>query len=463
MRKGLGHRLESMPHLRQENLVAFQGKADPFVEAYDAILERIRQKRKDGWYDFEISRDEDAKAIQKLINDRFKMNIHLVTDGGEAAVIPFFATDNNVLMREVFRQGGWLESEKAFMKSADQLNGMVDLENATLGGDFSKGKSTLYMNYNTLMEGRNVGGRQLTNREIIAVTSHEIGHIFYPLAYAMRVDKGNVFLEQAQRELRKDNPDKIKIVHNAISRMTKTDAPKIAADLCSENPTIVTKAALALIGEQTLQHQADAKYTNTNFEALADNFAARLGLSKELVTALEKLTPGGARYGDMVRAIMETSVIIRQIFKIVSLIKVIVGDKTPLAKAILTTIWIFTKGITMAVFFYVMIRLSGEAGRDYTYDDLVKRYGRIRAQLIAEVKGRQLTKADATRVIDQIEFIGNLIKEGQNWRTPLDFIFNTFNPDDRRAKDSIGRQQALESLINNELFVSSLKLTKAAG
>jgi hypothetical protein len=49
-----------------------------------------------------------------------------------------------------------------------------------------------------------------------------------------------------------------------------------------------------------------------------------------------------------------------------------------------------------------------------------------------------------------------------SFRGPIDWFFNTFNPRDRRAKTSIERQQAIEGLLSNELFVKALSIqTKA--
>ena len=104
-----------------------------------------------------------------------------------------------------------------------------------------------------------------------------------------------------------------------------------------------------------------------------------------------------------------------------------------------------------------MVYTSGEAGRDYTYDDLVKRYNRVRNQMIEMIKKKQLSKAQAQNVIRSIEQIGELIKGCSAYRGPLDFLFNTFNPKDRRAKSSIERQQAIEDLMSNSLFVVALK------
>ena len=118
--------------------------------------------------------------------------------------------------------------------------------------------------------------------------------------------------------------------------------------------------------------------------------------------------------------------------------------------------------IVFAVLFaYVSIRTAGEDGRDFTYDDLHKRYNRIRLQVIEMIKTKQLNKVQADEAVKTVEFIAKLIDGVKPYRGPLDFLFNAFNPKDKRAKNSIARQQAIEDLMGNNLFVASLKAQMA--
>lgn len=444
MKQGLGMRLESM--------IGFQGDNDPFVESCDKLLKKIHDKILSGYCEFEVERDEDAKAFQDLIRSRFRMNAYLITTGGLAAVIPFFVTDNNIFMKEYFRNNGWLASEKDFFKDKVSAKGGVDIENAVMSGDYCKGKVTVYMNFNMLFS------YHLSRREIIAILLHELGHAFYPLVHADQLDRTNLIFEQAKKDLLKKDANKRQIVRRTLEEVLPGDKSKLAEDLCSENPDVLTKAAIKSIGEVALQHQTNARYSNSDFEMMADNFSVRFGLGRELITALEKITPGGVRFGDVIRSFNQTVNLARQIFKIGNFIRKVGLAPTVLIKLIMGTIWLAMNAVNVVVFFTTLVRTSGEDGRNMTYDDTVHRYNRIRMQLIADIKQKKFTKADAIQMIETVDMIGTLIKNGRNWRTPLDFFFNFFNPADRRAKDSIANQQALEGLINNDLFLASLKL-----
>lgn len=442
--------------LRFESMVSFQNKDEPFFKKVDELLTSIRGDIKEGYLSLETNRAGNVKTLEKLINDRFKINTQLVTTGHSAAVVPFFGNDNHVLMKEFFRDTKWLSSEKEFIAPKETIKGTVDLATPCLGGDYTRAKSTLYLNFNKLMSGLTYGGAMLTNREIIAVMLHELGHIFYPLAFIERIDRTNLIFEQAVRDLKKGNADKRKILSAALSEINKKSADRLANDVVSDNPIVATKAVMKILGEATLQHQSDATYTETNFEMLADNFAVRFGYGAELVTSLEKMMPGGVRYGDI---IVHTSFFFKSLYSLSLVLLTLVGGRSALsANPVGAVLIFFFHVVPAALFLFLLVRSSGEASRNWTYDDLVVRYSRIRSQMIASIKERSYTKTDAARLIENIDTIGGLIKEGRNWRTPIDLFFNTFNPADRRAKDSIERQQALELLINNDLFLASLKV-----
>ena len=55
-----------------------------------------------------------------------------------------------------------------------------------------------------------------------------------------------------------------------------------------------------------------------------------------------------------------------------------------------------------------------------------------------------------------------LIKTTGQYRSSLDFIMNYIRPSNFRAKKSIERQQLLEDLATNDLFIQSLKLQSLA-
>lgn len=279
------------------------------------------------------------------------------------------------------------------------------------------------------------------------------------------MDRCNQLLSDALRKGNDKNKDKfIEVTYKELKGSFPQIQKEAVENLTSLNPAIVCSGAFKIISEAVLQQQEDSKYDDTSFEALADNFSSRFGYAEHLVTGLEKLYPGGVKvkwYFDAIRSATMTFKIVKNFFGQLRRLyfwSTMIGKTFDqimvyfnIYEAIIGFIW----GV---LFGYYLLKTSGESGRNYTYDELEKRYNRIRAQIIEAIKNKELPKKDAEALIESAEMIGALIKDVKPYRGPLDFMFNTFNPKDIRAKNSIARQQAIEDLMTNDLFLTSMKL-----
>lgn len=302
-------------------------------------------------------------------------------------------------------------------------------------------------------------------KEITAVLLHELGHGFYACAYSSRMDRCNQILNDALRK--GNNEDKNKFVEITYKEL-KGKYPEIRKEavqnLTSANPVIVCSGAYKILTEAVYQQQESSKYDNTAFEALADHFGSRFGYGQDLVTGLEKLYPGGLKrkwYFDAVQSAAMTMAIVMDFFKTLAEMKFWISLEATGFGSLLKWLNVYEAAIKFiwgVLFAFYLFKTSGEDGREFTYDDLEKRYNRIRAQIIEAIKNKEMPKKDAIAMIESAEVIGSLIKGVKSYRGPLDFMFNTFNPKDIRAKNSIQRQQAIEDLMSNDLFLMSMKL-----
>ena len=101
---------------------------------------------------------------------------------------------------------------------------------------------------------------------------------------------------------------------------------------------------------------------------------------------------------------------------------------------------------------------SGEENRDFTYDDLKIRYKRIRNDMVELLKSDTLSKDIIKSTLDNIKFFDSIITETYKYRGLMDQFMNTFVPSARKADQAIARQQLMEDLSFNELFVKSGEL-----
>lgn len=441
-------------NLRQE-MIQFQTTKEKFGKDAEKIFERIYEKIERGYFSLEIQKLPEITELQELIFQRFKFKTFIFTEGTLAAIIPFYLNQNHIFLHK-----GLLRGEKLLMEQEDLRidgeKGWVDLDTAAVGGVFSKYPSSLYLNFNMLK------GSGITVPEAVGVMLHELGHFFYGCYFTSKLDRGNQIFNDA---LKKAKGGRMDILFAELNKSVKTLDSKILEGLQSDNPITLGRNAIALANEICFSQLTDATYDNTSFEMLADNFSSRFGYGEEIVKALEKITLGGVKNNYLWMMLFS-------FMNMYSMASAIVGNIIRMKLAVVVGVrfgWIgayifaaLAAVLTAVYFVYVMAITSGETGKDYTYDDIPKRYNRIRAQMIEQVKAKAYNKADTKVLIDSIETIGKLLEGTKVYRGPLDFLFNTFNPKDRCALASVKRQQAIEDLFTNDLFVKSLELNMGA-
>ena len=453
--------LFSHPALRME-AIDFQIN-DPFPKALEGCILEVIDLVKKGYENFELEKQPVMRKIEQLILDRFGLRIRIDTKSGHgAAIIPFYANDFSILFAQGFRGKEILKGQTEFKKNLGVFKGTVDEKNARLGGDFSKYTSNMFYDADVLH-----GQSGINEKEMTAIILHELGHAFYGCVLSNRIDTSNQVISNALRVNKQASRNPVDIIVDNFKKEKVELKRSVVEGLTSSNPITLTKSMLTVCVETTYSQMESGKYDNTSFEQLADNFAARFGYSNHIVTGLEKLIPFGVKgyfWLELTVAVVQ-AVVLWEAFK--SNLSDLLAPTAPESLYGKTMNAVFK----LASFYYlvvivittaIIVNSSGEAGRDYTYDDFVKRYNRARNEVVEMIKTKKLTNAQAKQAIASYEEIGKIIQGARTYRGPLDFLFNTLNPKDRRAKSSIERQQAIEDLMSNELFVVSMRAELAA-
>lgn len=452
--------LFSHPALRME-AIDFQIN-DPFPKALEACILEVIALVKKGYENFEIEKHPVMRKIEQLILDRFGLRIRIDTKSGYgAAIIPFYANDFSILFAQGLRGHEILKGQTDFKKNLGVFKGTVDEKNARLGGDFSKYISNMFYDADVLH-----GHYGVNEKEMTAIILHELGHAFYGCVLSNRIDTSNQIISNALRVDKQASRFPVDIIVDNLKK-EKIEIKKSAIEgLTSPNPVTMTKSIMTVCIEGTYSQMESGKYDNTSFEQLADNFAARFGYSNHIVTGLEKLIPFGVKGYFWYEVIIAfgSAIVIYEGYR--NALLSLFGDRrdSVYGKAMdrLYELKAVYNIIVLTIMCFILVKSSGEAGRDYTYDDFVKRYNRARNEVVELIKTKKLTKAQAKEAIASYEQIGKIIHGARTYRGPLDFLFNTLNPKDRRAKTSIQRQQAIEDLMSNELFVVSMRAELAA-
>lgn len=409
------------------------------TEIISAVKENIQAK--------EIAKLEALKSLETTIFKRLKLRVKIITHQHLAAIIPLYSNQHHIFVDKKWHGQIDLKDQAKFLEDMHGKRGYVDTKNATLGGFFSEYEHSVYMNFTEL-----VNTFKMEAGEITAILLHELGHGFYACEYSDRTATINQIFANLSKEMAKDktrrNPE---YIYKELKKINPETKKELIEDVVT-GTRVVPSAAVFKYTMETVTHQLENnKYDDTAFENLADNFAARFGYGSMLVSSLKKLND----------VFPEDSMRRMGFWMTVGIITATILVSIAMVFAGMITGGIFY-GYLGLVMTWAMFSTAGEQGRDYTYDDLKIRYKRIRDQLVQQIKAKKFEVKDAITLVKEIEYMDDLIKTTGQYRSSLDFIMNYIRPANYRAKKSIERQQLLEDLATNELFIQSLKLQNLA-
>lgn len=385
--------------------------------------------------------------IEDLIFKRFGMQVvfakhlHAFTPG---AIVPFFgdyyrdvqkATEFSLSGLFGFSTAAYGEinqitqEREKLRKKLHNRTGYIDTKLAKMGGYLSDVKHYLIIDF--------VGFKnlKLTESELSAVILHELGHAFDGMEEHHRLERTNRAVFDVLCQIHdKDYERAVYIYKNEISQEEfdhiALDDSKVRYDFCGK---------LALSYLKTVKSQMpDNKYDETNFENMADTFAARFGMGKELVSGLHKLN------------LLSGNVINRTPMAI-GLYRVF--DLLVIASVLLIfPIW------GSAVWFGLTMMLNNSRVEDMTYDKTIDRYNRVLNTIVNALKKLDAPDDVIKDLLAQYAYINDLI---QRFAAPTSLTHELADiviPQAKSARYYSDLQKTLEYNLNNDLFVKSAML-----
>lgn len=420
---------------------------DKFGRDMELHITEIVAAVKEKFPDKAILKLDALKALESTIFKRLGMRVKFTVDLHLAAIMPLYSNQHHIFLDKQFHGEVDIVDQVKFMDTVNYKKGTVDIEKAKLGGFFSDYEHSVYMNFTQL-----VNTFKMEAGEITAILLHELGHGFYACEYSDRYATTNQILTNLSKELAKDktkrNPD---YIYKELVKLNPETKKEMIDDVVKGDRVVPGPGVFKYAVETVTYQLENNKYDDTAFESLADNFAARFGYGSILVAALQKLNDVyPENYYKQLGFWMLVTMSVTTILACIGML--FIG-------AVGAGVWFGYIGLTLT---WLLFSTAGEQGRDYTYDDLKFRYKRIRDQLVQQIKSKAFNVKDATQLVKQIEYMDTLIKTTGQYRSSLDFIMNYIRPSNFRAKKSIERQQLLEDLATNDLFIQSLKLQSLA-
>lgn len=429
------------PYQMATEVIDFQkdGFAQKLVAHIGDVRAQIRQKG--GRIDSQMA----ANSIAKMLTDRFGINLRaeVVDEPYYLAIQPPVLDKNHVFFTD--------KSQRQFIDFAldDQVrqnlalvmsekNNTVNLAKATISGGFSKIVCPFYISHQELNE------RLMLDEEVAAGLLHEVGHAFTFFEFMGKMTALNQVMAIVYNEaFSRSSVGERKYLVQTVTGNTDTELIK---QLGSSNPaervTVLLRATVAQPSSVSLT----AHYDATSAEALADNFVARFGLGRQLVTCLDKTLGYSPEYTRN-RTDAFHMVIVGNIW--LGVMSAAFVASSPILGTVLVAIW-------MASVFLI----SGESANDYTYDRLRVRYLRLREQMVRSLKASKFK--DTEKTLGDIAEIDRIVDGMKQYHGFMDVIFNAVFSKDRKALKSVEVQRMLEELGSNDLYIKAAQLRNLA-
>ena len=392
----------------------------------------------------EADASKARKDMIKYLKDTTGMKLDITFDTDMApCTLPFHINPDTILGHKTLKDF-YVEESNATMKRLKEVKNRshIDLDKGRVSGIFSEYETPIYMGYYALRSLR------MTPREIAAILAHEVGHCLVAYEMAFRAVRTNQILAAASKAAAGGDKGQYEYVLKTAEEVLDLksgmfDEIKETKDQKTVMTVIMGKAERKTHDDSLM---GNTTYDITTFEALADNYAARLGLGKELVTGLEKLYRefGAAEFSSGARI----AATMLDIYSVVSMIgAVIVMGSNPIMGALYL-------GLNMLGLY---ARLDG---RDHNnvYDKLTIRFKRVKEQIIQYLKDKSLPAADVKRSLESVAHIEKTIAQISEYKGFLPAIFNMVDPASRAVNSARDIQQNLEAMVANDMYLKAAAL-----
>lgn len=390
--------------------------------------------------------DEMSKALSKIIERQCGMNsIVQFSRSGTCIFVPDI-DGSNVLLGD-YR--GFANSEdglKLIEKVGGRSSGQVDLKKGRLLGDFTKYIARINIDLG------HFGSHGMSAEEIAAIVLHEVGHFFTYCEMLDRTVCANLILVGLDRELRGGDVKRREIAIERAGKAVGFERTVIEDLKKSNNDQSVTTVFITEMTGDVTSQSAHGFYDLNSWEMAADQFAARHGAGRALVTALDKLF---VHYGKPVKQ-GKIAYYLFEVFKVIGLVFRLMWAVGSIISG--TVLGVFG-GVFLLAISFLFIRLAYTDGGDVpVYDKPLDRHMRVRRQLVEATKNPDLPKEMVARLADDIRII-DATTEGYTQRISwFEAVDNFLFKSSRLRRDTVKFQQDLERLAMNDLFVRSAEL-----
>ena len=370
--------------------------------------------------------DIQHSNLASIINKRFGLNVKITIEDSPSIHTYILTLDkNNVIVNE-WQRGLQNNLDSSILLGVNSaIKGVVNLETATVSGDFSKILIDIVIGKLYLVKHSNI-----TIMELIALLLHEIGHIFVYLEILARTTKTNYIISEGTKRLlnSQNKEQRIKIltdIENAINSKIP-DKDKLADEIKTEE-VYTSIIILSDIKESKRQFNCDI-YNNRMNEHLSDVFVSRFGMSRYLALALDK----------MYKVFNYRATWSEEFNRLIN-------KANQLAY----------KNFGYALF----LLMNSPSTYDIEHDEPKVRVLKIRQQIINNMKQPNLSNVTKVIYLEDYKIVDDIYNKLNDNKTNWDKWYNILFAKAKKEKSEVELNLQIEALYNNPLFKNATNLS----
>jgi predicted Zn-dependent protease with MMP-like domain len=330
---------------------------------------------------------------------------------------------NNVLVNSFIRNFVSSSVGIRMISQADHaVRGAVNLKESKVTGIFTEVDSVIGLPLYFFTT------KKFSAEEISGVIFHEIGHLFTYFEFMTRSVSTNQILAGLAKSLDDsgtvEEREAVLISVKQALKLKDLNEKELAK---STDKRVAEVVVITNVVKQTESELGSNIYDFSTWEMLSDQFAARHGAHRHVVTALSKIYQGG--WNISFRSL--PAYLAMEAAKLVLLI--------------------------LAPHLSILL-MSMDGSGDGTYDRPGARFKRLRNQVVENLKDKKLKAEDHERLTADLKTIDDVLAGVEDRRQLVEVIWNAVIPYSRKAWNQERLQRELENLAVNELFVKSAEL-----
>jgi hypothetical protein len=307
------------------------------------------------------------------------------------------------------------------------VRGTIDLKKARVDGAFSKMPLEMCMPRMML-----INDKEMSAEEVSAIMLHELGHGFTFMEFVSRSLTTNQSIAGLSRALDKSvTNEQREIIFEKASKKLELDAEKSKALKACKNEAQISVIVVEQSINKSYSELGYNLYDESSCEYLADQFAARQGASRALVTGLDKIYK---QYNMMPKDVFFQQMMFWFYMFLTSMIF------PPL-----TLIWI-------------MVVVFGPSKHGQIYDTPKSRAMRVKLQNTERLKNPDLDEDVKKRLITENDDIEKIMKDYNDNLTLIERIAYVLRPAYRNSHKFELLQKDIEELASSNLFTDAARL-----